>query len=84
MKPHVKNINSKSSTLPAPFIFFKVFSLVIFGRKHILAYQCEIERKKSTRRGKNDFFSYHVVKGEEFMKLSYASEDIASRGFSRN
>ena len=84
MKPHVKYINSISPTLPAPFIFFKVFSLVIFGRKHILAYQCEIERKNQQGEGRITFFSYHVVKVGEFMKLSYASEDIASRGFSRN
>ena len=56
VKPHVKNINSKSSTLPAPFIFFKVFSLVIFGRKHILAYQCEIERKNQQGEGRMTFF----------------------------
>ena len=56
VKPHVKNINSKSSTLPAPFIFFKVFSLVIFGRKHILAYQCEIERKINKEREEWLFF----------------------------
>ena len=47
---------------------------------HINVKQC----KTLTRRGKNFFFSYHVVKVGEFMKLSYACEDIVSRGFSRN
>ena len=76
-------INSTSPTFPAPFIFFKGFFYELFlGEKHILAYQCETETL--TRRGKNFFFSYHVVKVGEFMKLSYACEDIVSRGFSHN
>ena len=84
VKPHVKYINSISPTLPAPFIFFKVFFISYFWAKTYLGISMWNRKKKSTRRGKNYFFSYHVVKVGKFIKLSYASEDIASRGFSRN
>ena len=78
-------INSTSPTFPAPFIFFKGFFLwIIFGRKTYLGISMWNSEKTLTRRGKNFFFSYHVVKVGEFMKLSYACEDIVSRGFSRN
>ena len=65
-------------------LFQEFFLWIIFGRKTYLGISMWNSEKTLTRRGKNFFFSYHVVKVGEFMKLSYACEDIVSRGFSRN
>ena len=81
VNPHVKlhKFNISCSLLPAPLILFSVFKSFFLRKKHILLYQCV--RKHQQGRGIIFFFSYHLVKVGEFMKLSFFYEDIVSTGF---
>ena len=39
--------------------------------------------ERTSTEGQESFFSYYVVKDGEFMKLSFAIQDIVSTGFTR-
>ena len=77
-------INSTSPTFPAPFIFFKGFFMNYFWAKNI-SWHINVKQWENINKEREEFlFLYHVVKVGEFMKLSYACEDIVWRDFSRN
>ena len=76
-KPYVKLHNLYKYILLflllSHFSFFVLFCFVLFFSRFIFA----------LKEGAEVFCSYCVVKVGEFMKLSYACEDIVSTGFSR-
>ena len=82
VNPHVKFYKFSISYSSCSFHLSQCFYLVIFARKNILVYQCETVRKHQQGRAMI-FFSYYEVKVGEFMKLSYACEEIVSGGFPR-
>ena len=83
VNPHVKlrKFNISCSLLPASLILFSVFKSFFFAQKtYLVISMC---KKTSARKGNNFFFSYHLVKVGEFLKLSFFYEDIVSTGFTR-